>query len=123
MSRVAKSGKSKLKLKVINVTVRGKLKKKPVNELSPIERQYYRDLHRIIDDVFAAAAESFDWSWVQLASNAGLAYQTVACLGNRQTKWPRFLTIYRLAKAVGWEIVLKEEEKTVRKPKVLAKAG
>jgi len=43
-----------------------------------------------------------------------LAYQTVANLGDRATKWLRFMTIYRLAKSVGWELVVRET-KTVRK--------
>lgn len=117
----AKAGKPKLKLKVIGITVNGKVKEKPIGELSASERQYFRDLHKIIDDVFAEAAASFDWTWSQLAVNSGLSYQTVANLGDRQTKWPRFLTIYRLAKAVGWEIVLKES-KSARKSAAL-KAG
>jgi len=121
MSRNAKIGKPKLKLKVIGVTVNGKMKKKPIGELSVSERQYFRDLHKIIDEVFAEAAASYDWTWSQLALNAGLAYQTVANLGDRATKWPRFLTIYRLAKAVGWELVVRET-KTVRKSAAL-KAG
>lgn len=110
----AKIGKPKLKLRVIGVTVNGKVKNKPIGELSVSERQYFRDLHKIIDEVFAEAANSFDWTWSQLAVNAGLSYQTVANLGDRATKWPRFLTIYRLAKAVGWELVLRET-KTARK--------
>jgi DNA-binding phage protein len=121
MARTAKIGKPKLKLRVINVTEDGKPREKPISELSQSERQYFRDLHKIIDEIFAEAANSNEWSWSQLASHAGLAYQTVANLGDRATKWPRFLTIYRLAKAVGWELVVRQT-KVVRKA-VALKAG
>ena len=112
-----KIGKPTTKLRVIGVTVDGKATKK-IGELSPIERKYFADLHKIIDDVFAEAQSSNDWNWSQLAQHAGLAYQTVANLGDRATKYPRFLTIYRLAKAVGWELVMQEPKKAKAKLKV-----
>ena len=113
-SRTPKIGKPKLKLRVIGVTENGKTRNKPIGEFPIEERQYFRDLHKIIDEIFAEAANQNEWTWSQLASHAGLAYQTVANLGDRATKWPRFMTIYRLAKSVGWELVVRET-KTVRK--------
>jgi DNA-binding phage protein len=113
-ARAPKIGKPKLKLRVITCMVNGKKKNKPLGEFSVDERQYFRDLHKMIDNIFAEAASQYDWTWNQLASNAGLSSSTVAKLGDRETRWPRFLTIYRLAKAVGWELVIREV-KTARK--------
>lgn len=75
---------------------------------------YYRDLHKIIDAVFTEAMEQYDWTWSQLADHANLSYQTVAKLGDRETYWPRFSTIYKLCKAVGWEL-MQVKPKTKRK--------
>ncbi len=69
------------------------------------EREYIRSLHRIIDEIYTEAAEKFDWTWNQLAVNAGLAYETVARLGDRSTRFPRYYTVHKLAKAVGWNLV------------------
>ena len=77
-------------------------------ELTSTERAYYRQLHRIIDDIYTRAANEYNMTWGQLASNAGLAYQTVAKLGDRETKYPRHMTIYKLATAVNMELELKE---------------
>lgn len=114
-----KRGKPKLKLRVIGVTVNGKMKEKPIGELTVQERQYFQHLHRIVDEIFSEAATSYDWTWAQLAIHAGLAYQTVSNLGERTTKYPMFRTVYRLAKAVGWELVVQQPKAT----KKLAKAG
>jgi AraC-like DNA-binding protein len=96
------------KLVVIGMNVNGRVRRKKLSQFQPTEREYYRDLHYIIDQVFATAAEEYDWTWAQLASHANLSSSTVASLGERMTRWPRFMTIYKLAKAIGWELVLKE---------------
>lgn len=101
-----KKGKPKLKLRVINYVVNGKNKKKAFGDLSAEERQYFRDLNKVVDEIFAEAASQFEWTWNQLAENSGLSCQTVMNLGDRKTKYPRFMTIYRLAKAIGWELVV-----------------
>lgn len=117
----SKIGKPRTKLRVIGVMIDGEVHQKPIAQLSPSERQYFRDLHKIIDEIFAEAASQFDWTWSKLALNAGLSYQTVANLGERNTKWPRFLTVYRLAKAVGWELAVQQPKKARRS--VALKAG
>jgi len=117
-NRKPKIGKPKLKLRVITSTVNGKITQRPIAQSSVEDRQYFRDLHKIIDEIFSEAASQYDWTWSQLAANAGLAYQTVSKIGDRATKWPRFMTIYRLAKAVGWDLVVKES-KAVRKTAAL----
>jgi AraC-like DNA-binding protein len=68
--------------------------------------EYFRALHRLIDQIFSEAADHFEWTWAKLASHANLSYPTVVNLGERQTKYPRFQTVYKLAHAVGWKLVL-----------------
>jgi hypothetical protein len=90
--------------------------------LSTVERQYFASLHRFIDEVFEAATNEFDWSWSEFATAAQLCDATVSNLGNRQTHYPRYFTIYKLAKAVGRELKLEKLKTTtaVRGLKVAA---
>lgn len=111
MAAMIKSGRPTLKLTVIGVPVKGKKREVPFAKLPVSEQRYFRDLHKIIDEVFEEAHETHGWSWSQLADEAGLAHQTVGNLGDRVTKYPRFMTIYRLAKAVGWELVTNQSPK------------
>jgi hypothetical protein len=90
---------------------------------TPADVAYFKDLHKIVDRVFAEAANSYEWTWSQLAFHAGLGYSTVANLGDRQTRWPRFSTIWRLCKAVGWDLSIRTESKNQRKTLVLSKTA
>lgn len=83
-------------------------------EFGPEDRQYFADLHRIIDDIYTEAADHFKWTWSQLAYHANLGYQTVCHIGDRQTRFPRFQTVYKLAKAVGWSLVTQRGKKNSR---------
>lgn len=87
------------------------------------DRAYYRDLHKVIDQVFQEAANAYDWTWSRLAVQAGLGYMTVANLGDRKTRWPRFSTIWRLCKAVGWDLKIATKPKSQRKIIKLAKTA
>lgn len=107
MATKPKAGKSKL-------TVTGKKEK-----LTPEERIYFRELHKLIDDIFTEAAEKFDWTWNQLAEQAGVSYYTVVNLGERVTRYPRYHTVHRLARAVGWSLTAGAQPKKIR----LKKAG
>lgn len=89
---------------------------------SRTERAYFADLHSIVDEVYDEAANTFDWTWSQLATHAELCYATVARLGDRDTKWPRYMTVYKLCKAVGIDLVLVKQKKPQRKALAL-KAG
>lgn len=91
-------------------------------QLSSAERAYYRQLHRIVDDIYTRASDEYGMTWSKLAEIAGLAYQTVANLGDRQTKFPRHMTIFKLARAVGMALELQELPKLATKSK-LAVAG
>lgn len=83
-------------------------------ELSTSEKAYYRQLHRIIDDIYTCAANEYGMTWCQLATSAGLAYNTVRKLGDRETKFPRHMTIFKLARAVGMSLELQEPESKKR---------
>lgn len=119
-TRKPKKGKGP-KLRVISVNVNGRQKAKELSKFAPEDQAYFTDLHSILDKIYAESASAYDWTWNQLASQAGLAYQTVAKLGDRETKWPRFLTVYRLAKAVGWELVI--HQTVAKKASKILKVG
>ena len=85
-----------------------------------------RNFHKsrqIIDEIYVEAANNHKWTWSQIAVHAGLSYMTVVKLGERQTKYPRHMTIYKLAKSVGWKLMVVNEVtkgKAVSKPKLVA---
>ncbi len=103
-------GKPKMRIVGGNAKRRDQQKRKPVDT---DERNYFAALHRFVDEIFVAADEEFDMDWHQLASAAKLSYQTVWNIGERMTWYPRFQTIYKLAKAVGREIRFSD----LKKPK------
>ena len=105
------------KLRVIVVNVNGKPRSKKIGDLSSIEQQYFRQLHRLVDEVFSEAYSKYGWTWAGLARNANLSYQTVAKLGDRITRYPAHMTVYKLGRAVGWDIVFQQSKQK------LAKAG
>lgn len=74
------------------------------------ERAYFADLHKLVDLIFMEACE-LEWTWSRLAEEAGVGYMTVDNLGMRRTKWPQHRTIYRLAVAVGFEIISQKKPK------------
>ena len=115
-NRISKTGKPP-RLRVV-----GRDEEK-LSEFQPADRQYFKDLHLIVDEVFNEAANTNGWTWGQLADNAGLAYQTVANLGDRKTKWPQFRTIWRLCKAVNWDLITKRNPKNLQVTLKLAKAS
>lgn len=94
-------------------------------ENTPQNREYFASLHKIIDDIFQEAADTYEYTWSQLASHADLAYGTVERLGERITKYPHFRTVYKLAQAVGWTLVTQalKKKKQGATAKVKAAAG
>lgn len=86
------------------------------------EKYYFDELDRILDDLFEVATDK-GWSWTQLASEAGLAYQTVVNLGERWTKRPQFRTVLLIARAVDHQILA--EERQGKKPvlSIMREAG
>lgn len=71
-------------------------------------------LHSFVDEIYQRAVE-LDWYWEDLAKEAKLCRQTVYRLGNRETKSPRFETVYKLATAVGMEWQLQQFKKKLRR--------
>jgi hypothetical protein len=112
------SKKAKPKLRVISTP-------KETQRPAKNEVEYFRALHLALDLIFEEAANSFKWTWEQLANHAGVCHLTVYNLGERQTRYPRYHTVYKLAKAVGWKLVVQAEkvEKKHSTAKVEAAAG
>lgn len=111
-----RQGKPQLKIVgVASMKVMLKGRKLKADTLTDDDLQYFKDLHQIVDDVFEAASEIYGMTWSQLASAAGLSPATVTNLGNRQTLYPRFMTVYKLCHAVGWELVTRTRGGKVRK--------
>jgi hypothetical protein len=81
--------------------------KKP-DRLQTIDKQYFAVLHALVDSVFELACDKFDWSWEQFAEQAQLSPSTVYKLGNRVTQYPRYFTVFKLARAVGMDLKLAE---------------
>jgi len=75
-------------------------------ERARIEREYTAKLESFVDDIYEIAHDVWDYSWAELAEQAGCSYTTVWRLGMRVTRWPRLQTIYKLAQAVGMDIGL-----------------
>lgn len=66
------------------------------------DREYEERLDDLVDELFEEAAER--WSWSEFASAAGVADSTVWNLGTRKTRLPYLRTIWKLAKALGWDV-------------------
>lgn len=64
---------------------------------------YERKLNEILDLCFDEAAER-NLSWIALANLAELHTATVYRIGNRETKLPRFKTVFQLCDCLGLAI-------------------
>ena len=120
-NRVIRIGKPPA-LRVVGYKDDAGVRRKP-SEFSVADRHYFKELHLIIDQAFTEAQNQFGWTWSQLSVEAGLAYQTVANLGDRKTKYPQFRTIWRICKAIGWNLETQPQPEAVAKPLRLRKAG
>lgn len=80
-----------------------------------LNEDYIEALDAIIDDLFNAATYDCDWTWNHFAVEAGLAYSTVANLGDRKTRLPQLRTIFRMATAVGMDVRVIKRRLRVRK--------
>lgn len=69
-----------------------------------LEKTYWGELHAIIDELTpTVVAKSGSVSGA--AKDALMASGTLAKLRDHQTRWPQFWTVYRLARAAGFELV------------------
>lgn len=89
-------------------------------QCSPEEREYFRSLHRMLDLIYQEATNKFEMTWKELAEHAELTYITVKKLGDRETRYPRFHTVFKLAQAVNWQIAVTGGKKVTKKPKMKA---
>lgn len=80
---------------------------------------YSADLSRIVDEIFNAAYRR-DWSWSDLARFAGVHYWTVWRMGERLTRFPQLLTVWKLAKALQMQVAFVQKRPSVVKDRRLA---
>lgn len=102
---MAQEQQGRPKLKVVEGRTHAVISK---NVTKKQEREYFRRLHLLVDQIFERATSEFDWSWTELAKKAGLTYRTVKRLGDRETLWPRLFTVHQLARAVKMEVEIVE---------------
>ena len=77
-----------------------------------LPRDYEDRLDALVDEMFDLAYERYTWG--QFAEAAGVSHDTVARLGNRETRVPQLRTIYLLAKALGMDVGLVKTRLKVR---------
>lgn len=70
-----------------------------------------RDLNKILDQIF----KSTDDCLAEMARKSGLHYTTVRNLDTRATQFPRFGTVYHLAKAYGFTLELATVKKKMKR--------
>jgi hypothetical protein len=90
-----------------------KLSKKCKVKVLP-QRRYLDDLHKFIDELFEEAAVQKGWSLERWANLAGCSPGTVSRLRWKITVYPRFHTIWKLAKPLGYQVMLKKPEVVTR---------
>jgi len=84
-------------------------------EKQQVGREYEAKLQELVDEIYDAASDIWDWSWVDLADQSHLAYNTVYRLGMRITRYPRLMTIFKMASAVGMDLGLVRERVGIRR--------
>jgi hypothetical protein len=70
------------------------------------EPELIQAMYAIVDFCYVAAG---DWSYERWATEANLSPATIHYLVNRKTRYPRFLTIQKMAQAVGIQVTAKEQ--------------
>lgn len=91
-----------------------KRKHKPRAFKRPAPDGWLEDLHRIIDVIFEEAYRR-DWTWADLARFAGVSYYTVWRLGERDTRYPQTLTVWKLSKSVGMSVKIVQNRANLAK--------
>lgn len=80
----------------------------------PLPDGYETDLNRMADVLFNEAYRR-DWSWADLARFSDVSHYTVWRLGERKTRVPQILTIWKLAKALQFRVVFEKLRPSVSK--------
>jgi predicted transcriptional regulator len=81
------------------------------------EGTYVQHLDRLIDDLFQRACDR-GMTWSEFAREAGVEYSTVKKLGMRQTGYPQYRSLHRLAQSVGGRLHFSEGMKTAGRIRV-----
>ena len=62
----------------------------------------------MVDDIYAEGAKTWDWETnaelIRWGNVADLCPMTIWKLGTGETKLPQLLTVWKLAKSVGWNL-------------------
>lgn len=74
---------------------------KKASDFSKAEKDYWTSLNSRVDQIYEEA-KSQGLTWGKLAKLANLSPKTVERLGDRITRYPQDMTVYKLALAVGW---------------------
>lgn len=79
------------------------------------EQEYFANLHVILDEIYQEATKFQKLTWEDLAKKSDLTLLTVIKLGKRETRFPQFRTVFKLAKAIGWNLKLDNNKKIIKK--------
>lgn len=75
-----------------------------------LPKEYVNYLNTMVDDIYGEAAKKWDWKTAAelqvWANEAKLHPTTVWNLGTGKTKIPQLLTVWKLARSVGWSLQL-----------------
>lgn len=73
-----------------------------------LPKDYVAYLNAMVDDIYEEGAMHWDWETNaelgEWAAHAKLHPMTIWKLGNGETKVPQLLTVWKLAKSVGWSL-------------------
>lgn len=96
-----------------------RVKDQPRQFKRKMPKGYSADLARIVDEIFDAAYRR-DWSWSDLARFAGVHYWTVWRMGERITRFPQLLTVWKLAKALQMQVTFVHKRASIIKDRRFA---
>jgi DNA-binding phage protein len=67
------------------------------------ERAFYQELNLLTDQLYKNAAGR-GLNWTSLAAISGLSAACVSRLGRRKTRYPQFMTVWKIARALGYKL-------------------
>jgi len=82
--------------------------------LKATEGENFRKTEAIVEKMFQTMAGRGDVTWKDIAQRAKLSRSTITNLRDGKTKLPQFLTVTKLAKAIGMDLNLTEKGTMVK---------
>lgn len=70
-----------------------------------LARKDFRELDKLLDEIYEACDDR-GWSWTTFAERAKISVSTVYNIGMYRTRYPHASTVFQLAKAVGFKVIL-----------------